>query len=344
MTRRPLIFAAALALLVAACGGATGTPSAAPSAAASAAATPTPVPVSLKIAYSNITGDDLALWVAKDAGIFARNAIDAELVAVNGGAQTMAALLANQVQIALVGGSEVLSAKAGEADLTVVAVLTPVYPYFFMASKDINTIADLRGKKIGIASIGGSSDIATRKVLRQSGLDPDKDVQIISLASKEQRTAALAAGSVSAAMDDPPDTVKLEQLGYHSIFDLALQKLPAANTSVAAPTAWIAANRPVMQRVVDSLVQAIAYSKKNKDAAIAIMKKYFGPAYDTGYDVAYDFFTKEVTPALPFPKVEQFGDAKEELGKKNEKVKALDVSKILDESFVRSAGDRGLDK
>jgi NitT/TauT family transport system substrate-binding protein len=342
MSRRLFALLAIVPLVLAACGGSAGGPA---GSASGAPANSTVLPVvALKIGYSNVTADDLALWVAKDAGMFAKNGIDAELVAINGGAQTMAALLAGQLNMGLLGGSEALSARAGDAELTVVATLAPVYPYFFMAGKNIKTFADLKGKKVGVSSIGGSADIATRKVLRVQGLDPEKDVTVVSLGSKAQRTAALLAGSVDAAVDDPPDSVKLESAGYHSIYDLALQHFPAANTALVIPTPWLNANRPVVQRVVDSIVQAIAYARKNKEPTIAIVKKYFGGEYEIGYDVAYDFFMKEVTPALPYPKVEQFADAKEELGKKNEKVKNFDVAKLLDESFVKSAADRGLDK
>ncbi len=329
-----------LALTLAACGGGSGGPTPGQQATAS----PTPAPVAIKVAYSNITGDNLALWVAKDAGILQRNGLDATLVLVDGGSRTMAALLSGEVQIAQLGGSEVLSAKAGGADLVIAATLAPVYPYLFMVAPGVKAPADLKGKKVGVSSVGGSADIATRRVLRTVGLDPDKDVSIIALGSHAQRTAGLIAGAIDGGVDDPPDTVKLQQLGFHSLFDLAALKLPAANTTVVAQAPWVNANRSVMQRYVDSLVQAIAYAKRNRATTVATLKKYFGTEAESGFEEAYDFFVNEVTPALPFPKAEQFADAQAELGKKNDKVKALDVRTILDASFVQRAADRGLDK
>jgi len=60
-------------------------------------------------------------------------------------------------------------------------------------------------------------------------------------------------------------------------------------------------------------------------------------------EVTYDFYVK-IHPALPYPKVEQFADSKALLGVTNERVRNFDVAKLLDDSLLRSAADRGLDK
>jgi NitT/TauT family transport system substrate-binding protein len=343
---RTLLVGIIVATLVAACGGAAPTATSAPgtSAAAGSSSTPKPATVALKVAYSNLTNDNLSQWYAKDKGIFAENFLDVTLVSIDGGSRTMAALIANDVQIAQLGGSEVMSAQVGGADLLITAILAPVYPYKFMVSKAINSAADLKGKRVGISSVGGSADIATRKVLSTFGLDPEKDVTLVSLGSHEQRTAALLAGSIDAAVDDPPNLTKLTDAGFHSLYDLAGQKFPAVNTTVVAPKAWVNANRSLMQRYIDSLVTSVARMKKDRAGAIEVMKKYFGATADRGYDEAYDFYLNEVTPVLPFPKADLFTDVKATLSKTNAKVKDLDVTTILDASFVQSAADRGLDK
>jgi hypothetical protein len=56
---------------------------------------------------------------------------------------------------------------------------------------------------------------------------------------------------------------------------------------------------------------------------------------------AYDFYAKEF-PAAPYPKPEYFAEAVATLGKGNENVRTFDLSKVLDQSYVQSAVDRGL--
>ncbi len=300
--------------------------------------------VKLTVGYSNISVDFLAPWVAKEAGIFEKNGLDVDLELVSGGTRTMTALLSGQMQITQQGGAEALTAAAGGADVVVMGTLAPVYPYKFMVQASIKTPADLKGKKVGISSVGGSSDIATRVALPKVGLDPVKDVQIVSVASHANRTAALLSGQLAGAVDDPPDSVELERRGLHALFDLAALKLTAANTVIASRRSWVDSHRDTMQRYVDSIVQAIARAKKDKPFTVGVMKKYFQSTDQEAMSIAYDFFMTEITPSLPYPKVEQFADAQRFLGALNQRVHDFQVSKLIDDSFMKSAAQRGLDK
>ncbi len=319
--------------LLAACGAA---PASAPASQAA--------PDKLTVGYSNKTGDNLAPWTAKEDRIFDKNRLDVDLELIAGGANTMSALLSGQLQLAQVGGSEVLSAAARGADLVVVATLSPVYPYVFMVSADIKSAADLKGKKVGISTPGGSADIATRQGLRRVGIDPEKDVIIVPVGSHETRTAALLSGALQGAVDDPPGTVKLEEKGLHPLFDLASQKLPTAQNVIAGQRPWVSAHREIVQRYVDSIVQAAVRIKRDKALAVRVLKQYFKSDDDHAMGVAADFYAKEVLPSLPYPELEQFAAAKAVLGGKSEKVRNFDVASILDRSFVQSAADRGLSK
>lgn len=310
---------------------------------ASAPASQAP-PDRLTVGYSQKSGDQLPVWVAKEDGVFAKNRLDVDLQLVAGGSNTMSALLSGQLQIGQLGGSEVLSAASQGADLVVLATLTPVYPYVFMVAADIRTPADLKGKRVGVSSIGGSADIATRQGLRQVGLDPEKDVTIVPLGTHEIRTAALVSGSIQGGVDDPPGSVKLEEKGLRPLFDLASQKLPAANNTIVAQRAWVVGHRDIAQRYIDSIVQATARLKRDQALTVTVLKLYFKSDDDRVMTRTADFFTKEVLTSLPYPEPGQFADAKTVLGRKNEKVRSLDVASILDRSFVKSAADRGLGK
>src|SRR5206468_3251632 len=82
----------------------------------------------------------------------------------------------------------------------VVAQLAGVYPFVLEVAAKITSIADLKGKKIGVSSVGSSSDIATRAALKKLGLDPDKDVTIVPVGSAAQRTAAMLSGAIDAGV------------------------------------------------------------------------------------------------------------------------------------------------
>ena len=345
---RPLIITLiAASVLAAACGGQSATspsPTTAATTAPTVAVTPKPSPISVKVSYSNIIGDELPLWATKEGGFFDQNFIDTGDLQNIASAQGVPAVIANQIQFAQVGGSEVMSANAGGADLVVVAQLAGVYPFVLEVAASIKTVADLKGKKVGVSSVGSSSDIATRAALKKMGLDPDKDVTIVPVGSTSARTAALLGGAIDAGVAQPPDSIALEEKGFHVLYDLASQKLPSANTSVVVTRKFMTENKAVVQRYVDALVLGIKKMKADRDFGIATLKKYFKSTDDKAMGATYDFYAKLVTATQPFARPEMFADAQTILGATNAAVKSYDVTKMLDTSFVQSAVDRGLDK
>jgi NitT/TauT family transport system substrate-binding protein len=153
-------------------------------------------------AYSNIAATVLPLWTAKETGVFDKHGLDVDLQYV-ASATAVPAVISGQMQMAEVGGSEVLGAIAGGADLVIVAIDTPTYPYVFEAAPGIQSPADLKGKAVGISRIGSSSDIATRVVLKSFGLDADKDVNLVQTGSVSDRAAAMQSGAIQAARRHP---------------------------------------------------------------------------------------------------------------------------------------------
>jgi NitT/TauT family transport system substrate-binding protein len=348
MNKTLAVLVAVFAILLMACSGGAGSPGATTAstqptvAAASPTATARPCCTKVTAAYSNISADDWLSWYAFEKGIFKDNGLDVDLQSINGGAQTSAAMLANSIQIGQFGGAEALSANAGGADLVLVANLAPVYPYKLYAAKGITSITALKGKKVGVSNAGGSSDIATRAALKSAGLDPDKDVSIVAVGSHANRTAALLAGSIDAGVDDPPEDLELVKAGLTVLVDLAGQKLPAANTGVIVNRAFLTANKDTVQGYVDSLTIARAKMKSDKAGATAVLGKYFKITDQTALDGAYDFFMNEVTTAYLYPDVGQFKDAVAILGPGNPNIAKVDLTKMIDRTFMQSAQDRKL--
>jgi NitT/TauT family transport system substrate-binding protein len=295
--------------------------------------------------YSSIAPTVGAVWVAKEGGFFEKHGVDVDQQYI-ASTTSVNALIAGQVQVAAVGGSEVFGAIAGGADLVFITVDTPVYPYLFEVAPGINSIADLKGKSIGISRFGSSSDLATRMVLKTNGIDPDKGVTYIQAGSTSERMAAMDAGTIQAGVDQPPDTLTLEQKGWHSILDLASQSnLLTATLSHVVRRAYRDANRDVVQRYVDGLVDGIARWRKDRAYSQQILQKYLKNDDPKLLAASYDYAVRpELTPTYPYPRPEQFADTIAVLGPKNDRLTKLDVAAYLDPSFVKSAEDRGIGK
>jgi NitT/TauT family transport system substrate-binding protein len=340
---RAFAIAIAATLVLASCAGAPGPDAATAVLQSAAAATPTPQPARAKlvVSYSNVLADFFPAYVAKESGIFERNFLDVDLQLI-ASTTGLPALLAGQTQIAHIGGSEALTTTAAGGDVVLVANTGPVWPYQLYAAADIRTAADLKGKAVAIAGVGGTFDIGIRTMLPRLGLVPDTDVTVRSLGSTANATAALLSGGVAATLSSPPDTLKLEAAGFHSLAKMADLNLPTTATAIVVTRAFATANRAVVQRYVDSIVEAIAKARADRAGTIAALKKYLKSEDDKGMQAAYDWYVGTVLKDPPTPTAAQLAGIQDVVSRFNEKVKTVDPAKIVDDSFVKSALDRGL--
>jgi NitT/TauT family transport system substrate-binding protein len=318
-------------------------PTAVPTAAPAPAATQAGAATHLSIAYSNLIIDNTSYWSAKEFGIYAQNGLDVDLQYI-ASSNAMAALLAGQVQLAVTGGSEAINANANGSEVVVVANTTPVYGTFLETRPEIKTAADLKGKTIAITNPGASFDITTRVLLQHEGLDPDKDVTLVKTGSVANVTAALLSGQVDAGLAGMPDNLKLEQAGLHPLFDMTKMGLPASGNVILTQRAYATTQRDTVQRVIDSIVEALGRARKDKPATVAILQNYMQTQDRQGMEAAYDFYLGSVLPGPPVLKPEQFVDAQRTTAAANPKASDVRLESIIDPSFVQSSIDRGVDK
>src|SRR5216117_392152 len=310
--------------IIAGCGG--GTPSGAtgPSGSAAAASvTPTPAPVKIRAAYGNVTPANLAPFYAKEKGIFLQNGLDVDLSLIDGGGKSMAALLGNSVEIAQLGGTEAMSAYVGGGDIKAIALFVPVSPWVLMAPASYTGPNDLKGKTVGVASKGGSSEVAANQAIEKLGLKLT-DVTILSTGSVANLTAAMLANQVYAGPGHPPDTAALFKAGYKVIMDLAAQKVPAVENCTI-----------VTKKYVDSLVQAIVAMKKDKPGTLPVMQKLLNVTDQDALSETYDYYVTQIFPIYPTVTPDAWNYSRDELAKTNAAVKGLDVTKVIDNTFVK---------
>lgn len=343
MRSRALVVIVLFGLILAACGGGNA-PSPTPTPTTFGQASSTPEPVKIKASYGNVTPANLAPFFAKEMGIFAKHGLDVDLVLIDGGAPSAAALIAGQVQFANFGGTETMSGVAAGSDMVAVALFVPVTPWQLLAKNDYKSPEDLRGKVVGVASKGGSSEVAADLSLQRLKLDPNKDVTKQALGSVANLTAAMLGGAVYAGPGHPPDTVLLLKSGFKVIVDLAAEKIPATDNCTVVRKSYLAANKQTVQAYIDSEIEAIAAAKKDKAGTIKVMQKLLKIEDQDALGQAYDFYVGQIMPTYPHVAADTFSYTKETLSATNPAVKTLDVTKAFDDSFVADAEKRAVGK
>lgn len=308
---------------------------------AATAATPPGPPVRLTVAYGAPEAAYLQFWVAKEAGIFQKHGLDVDLQVIPG-AQVVPALIAGQLQFGAAGPGETIAADVGGADLVMIATTSPSVPTYIYVPASIKTPADLKGKKAAITNPGSTFDVLMRQALPKMGLEPDKDVTLITTGSITNAATALLNGAVSAApVNVGATSVKADAAGFHSIYDLST--IQFALQVLVVQRSYLNSHRDVARRFIDSFVEAVARERKDKGFTIAVLKKYLQLDDEPTLNAIYDAYAKDsVAPVYPFPKPEGFAIPLDQLSKQNEKAKGFDVTKLLDPSLVQSASDRKL--
>src|SRR5262245_39516908 len=152
----------------------------------------------IRIAIPSIVIDFAPLWIAREKGIFREERLEAEIPYIQGNIRGVQSLLAGEVQFGIASSAGPIAARAAGEDVVIVAVPMNRLDYTFVTRQPFKSPSDLNGKKVGIGSLGGSDEVATRIALEHLGADSNS-VTRLQIGGSAERLAALRTGSVDAA-------------------------------------------------------------------------------------------------------------------------------------------------
>ena len=141
--------------------------------------------------------------------------------------------------------------------MKIIMVNIDQFQHLFIARPEIKSAKDMKGKKIAVSRYGAFSDIQTRFVVRQWGMDPDKDVQIMQIGNSSARAAALASGGVDGAIVTPAFVPVARKVGLHVIFDLATIKTKFASQIMVAHDQTIKEKPELVRAVTTGFLDGI---------------------------------------------------------------------------------------
>src|SRR5690242_13619563 len=153
----------------------------------------------ITVSYSEKVADYLPLWTAAEEGYFKKQGLDVKLVNLASD-KGFPALISGQVDIAAIGGTQIVSGKAAGADVKILGAATPVLPFQLYA--DVASASQLKGKKVGYTSKSGSQYVGTIQAIKAAGLKPS-DVDLVPLGNVSNVNSALLGGRIDAAASHP---------------------------------------------------------------------------------------------------------------------------------------------
>lgn len=296
----------------------------------------------LQIIYSQFTMTNSVSWFAREAGLFERHGISAELVYVDS-TPAVQALTAGQAPVATMSGGLAVGPYLNGLDMVMLAGWCNLNSYQLIARPEIRRPEDLRGKVIGIGRFGAAADWGLRLILRKLGINETKDVQIIQAGGggPSTRLAAMEAKKLDATVLDPPQTVQARRLGYRTLADGVELGIPFLQGGLVTRQAYVRTHEDLVRRIVRVFVEGIYYAKTHREAALAVMKKYLRIQDREALEDAYESFVVKQFPRAPYVIPAAVQAIFDLAAARDPRAKTADPQGFIDMRFVREIEQTG---
>lgn len=251
----------------------------------------------LRISYSGISGQNLPYWVTYEAGLYKKYGLNTEMILISGGLTNIQAMMANEIAFSYLGGSSPIQAILQGADLVILATTYGLMPYGVIASKNIHSPAELKGKRIAVSRIGGIEETAARIAMDRLGVGA-RNVTFLQAGPDPVRIAAIESGAAQATMLAPPGLFAATARGLNMLADLGSLKIKYPTSVIPARRSYLTQDRAVAKKFLMAMVEGLQVYHQNKKFAVQVLQKYTKQTNPEVLSQTYDYFSKN-TPAMP---------------------------------------------
>jgi len=296
----------------------------------------------VRINWTAVTGAQSGMFMAKQEGLFKKNGLDVELIHIPSSSRAIQAILAGEIAISFMDGSNAAQANLKGANLALVAGATNRMVFSLMAKPEIKSASDLKGKKIGITRIGSSTHTSALYALGQAGLKP-ADYQILPLVEVPNIFTALAAGQIDAGVVSPPTNSRARKAGFKELVNLAKDGPDYVSVAVGTSRSYLGANEDIVRRVVRSYAEGVYIFKTNKAAALKMIQNQLRV---TDADIQEDTHNqfRQYLEYPPYVNRKAMEAVLAELGDKESAAKAAKPEEFMDMRFVAELHKEGFFK
>ncbi len=266
--------------------------------------------IPLRVAMGDVSINKVPYLVALDNGLFEKYGLDVTLrpfsrdAAEDLGVSTdvLDKIPPGEYQISIGGGAPMMVDRAYSSepsDKIIIATTDHVVHWDIIAKPGIDTLEELKGKRIGVSSMGACTGIVIQIIADRMGWDVDKDLAVLT-GSYGVRTLENDWVDALVAYDVP-----LSQgifAGYQPMkIDMRSWNESYPCNGVTVSRAWAEANRPTVIAFLKAVVEAISLMKQDSKYAFRSMQKWYGFDDPEQLQIIYDGAVE--MPKLPFPAV-----------------------------------------
>ena len=290
-------------------------------------------PRKLRLAYAGWEIGTAVAYIGVDAGLFKKNGVDIEELPIrdtlSAGVQS---LLGVDLLIGFGNPLAVLQPAAVGADIAVIGSHVRFDQYGMGVGSAINSIKDLKGKKVGVSALGARSDLVARVMLRRAGLDPSKDVELVAAGLTPARALALTKNLVQGVPLNQDVAAEAQKLG---IKVLEVKSVPVMTDLLITTRSFVRRDEEMVRRFMKGYATAIQYFVSKRSESLEILRKYFPGNQGRGVDAMYDAFSAQLRPLpeLNEEAIQAFVDVGAAVDQRTKKLKPADITepKFYDE-------------
>lgn len=296
------------------------------------------------ITFGSLSERETALFVGQDHGIFAKHGLDVRPVHVRNGAVALSALVSGDAQFYMGAATgSTLGAIANGMDAVFVSSLIHKLEGTFVVNPAIKTPAELRGKTVGVTSIGGGVWMRSLLAFEHWGLEPQRDKINLRVVGDESLLAqAMPNKVIDGAYFNYTFAAVLERQGFRVLADLAKLNIPYQNTALLAQRKYLNSAPEITERLLRAMSDAVAFvlEPKNKERVVRSLAKGLRLARPedalAGYERLANMYQRRI-----FPNVDGIRSTIRFLGASNDKIRALKAEDLVDDRFAKKLEQEG---
>ena len=219
-----------------------------------------------------ITPAATAFAVARDRGYYRQEGLDAQLIVMPSALGTQA-LLGGNVRFSTAGGAGLLPILRGAPIRFMFTTFNR--PMFWLYSRsDIRSVENLKGKKVGVSSLGSGPDSLLREILKKHGLDGGRDVAIMPVGSGTARFFALQAGTVDAAMLSIPANLMAQDAGFRELVSFIDQEWIELQGTINVTDQLLASDPTLVEKFIRATLKGFVHFRDLRSQTIGILIRF----------------------------------------------------------------------